>query len=98
LEYHYAAYFLCTCNWENLKLYGLWLTQTRIKIIIQYLCDSLVNVNHKSMSSFSCSCDDDLSDEGVELLAQVLAHEHSLALLIILGSSQGHTKIICDSH
>ena len=99
LEYHYAAYFLSACGCKGIELYGLELTHTRIEIIAQYLCDSLANnnINHEMISSFSCDCDVDLPNEGIELLAQVLAREHSLVSLRIVGLSQDHTKIMCNS-
>ena len=94
LEYRYAAYFLSVCGCKQLNVTGLWLIDTNIEVMGQYLCNTLTEI-----ISFNCDYVK-LSERGIKVMDKILTCQqnfNSLKINTFTVSSPSCVKIMCDT-
>ena len=96
LEYRYAAYFLSVygCKQLNVNVTGLFLTDTRVEVMGQYLCNTLTEI-----ISFNCEYVN-LSERGIKVMDKILIYQQnfsSLKIRMFIVPSPSCVKIMCDT-
>ena len=95
LEYRYAAYFLSVCGCKQLNVTVLFLTDTQVEVMGQYLCNTLTEI-----ISFNCECVVGLSERGVKVMDKILTCQQNFSSLKIeecADPSLSCFKIMCDT-